>query len=376
MNFLKKVIGSLYGVAIGDAMGAPVEGWSSENIRERFKNFDLNDFLPVTNDGDPNYGKGYGRITDDTLITEALIQAYMKSRDHMDAYDYTKYLLAEIEKTIVWLPERQKEMPILDRIWWPEKYPYLRFRGNADPRSAGIGNNVNCGVAMYMMPVGAVNAGNPKGAYLEAADIGIAHNESFAVEAAAVIAAAYASGFGAGSTIDEVIQTSIDIARDGTKNAIIDTVSAVDIKDDEVDFISKVRQAIIPYDEKTDHQADDQVADDIISDCGKPSRISSIEELPVAIAALKYGNGDYMKTLHSAVFYGRDCDSIASMALGIFGAIYGIVSIPIKLQKEVDVANKRNFAKLAEDLLETAKIIYKKDISRMQVRKETMDSEY
>lgn len=81
-----------------------------------------------------------------------------------------------------------------------------------------------------------------------------------------------------------------------------------------------------------------------------------------------------MKTLHSAVFYGRDCDSIASMALGIFGAIYGIASIPIKLQKEVDAANKRNFAKLAEDLFETVKIIYKKDISRMQIRKEIMDS--
>ena len=65
-----------------------------------------------------------------------------------------------------------------------------------------------------------------------------------------------------------------------------------------------------------------------------------------------------MKTLHSAVFYGRDNDSIASMALGIFGAIYGINSTPIKLQKEVDIANKRNFAKLAEDLFETAKIIY------------------
>jgi hypothetical protein len=48
---------------------------------------------------------------------------------------------------------------------------------------------------MYRMPVGEVNFGDPGQAYQEAVALGIAHNESFAVEAGAVMAAAYAEAF-------------------------------------------------------------------------------------------------------------------------------------------------------------------------------------
>jgi len=36
MNFADKLAGALYGIAIGDGMGAPVEGWSSPRIMEKF----------------------------------------------------------------------------------------------------------------------------------------------------------------------------------------------------------------------------------------------------------------------------------------------------------------------------------------------------
>ena len=39
---------------------------------------------------------------------------------------------------------------------------------SVDPRQGGIGNMVNCGAAMYIAPIGAVNAGDPKAAYDEA----------------------------------------------------------------------------------------------------------------------------------------------------------------------------------------------------------------
>jgi hypothetical protein len=68
-------------------------------------------------------GKGAGRITDDTLMTEALIHAYARLGDHVDAYLYRDFMLPEILKSIVWIPERQKAEPILDRLFWPEKYP-------------------------------------------------------------------------------------------------------------------------------------------------------------------------------------------------------------------------------------------------------------
>lgn len=174
-------------------MGAPVEGWSPERIQQRFGTHDLKTFLPPTHSGDPATGKGDGRITDDTLMIEALIRAYQKAGMHLDAYGYEQFVLPEIATTPVWVPERQREMPILERLWWPEKFPWMRLvHGHADPRQAGVGNCVNCGVAMWTMPVGAMNAGDPEGAYAEATALGLAHNESFAIEAAGVMAAGFA----------------------------------------------------------------------------------------------------------------------------------------------------------------------------------------
>ncbi|MEW5633249.1 ADP-ribosylglycohydrolase family protein, partial [Streptomyces hydrogenans] len=54
----------------------------------------------------------------------------------------------------------------LQRIFLAEKWLVARLHyGHHDPREAGSGNIVNCGAAMYMAPVGLVNAADPHGAY-------------------------------------------------------------------------------------------------------------------------------------------------------------------------------------------------------------------
>src|SRR5258708_39918419 len=93
MSFAEKVSGAVYGIAIGDAMGAPVEGWAPERIVAQFGSHNFRTFLPVTHAKDPATGKGDGRITDDTLMTEALILAYARACDHLDAYGYARHLL-------------------------------------------------------------------------------------------------------------------------------------------------------------------------------------------------------------------------------------------------------------------------------------------
>ena len=79
---------------------------------------------------------------------------------------------------------------------------------------------------MYMAPVGIANAGDPDGAYAEAVDIGGAHQSSYGREAAAVFAAAVAAAMRPGATVDDVLTAALDLARDGTKNAIEACVDA------------------------------------------------------------------------------------------------------------------------------------------------------
>ena len=113
-TFLDRLAGALYGQAIGDAMGGPVEGWPPDRILEQFEGHDFTTFLPPTHVGDPSPGKGDGRVTDDTLMAEALIFAYRDSQDHLDAYGYAEYLIPHVRGIPVWVPERGREMDLWD----------------------------------------------------------------------------------------------------------------------------------------------------------------------------------------------------------------------------------------------------------------------
>jgi ADP-ribosylglycohydrolase len=378
MKFADKLAGALYGIAIGDGMGAPVEGWSSPPIMEKFGDHDFATFIPPTHTMDPAKGKGAGRITDDTLMTEVLMEAYAEARSHLDAYGYADYLLSLVKDSPRWIPEWQKESPLWDRLWYVEQYPWFRLvSSNAEPRAAGVGNNVNCGVAMWMMPVGAVNAGSPLDAYQEAVLLGSAHNESFAVEAGAVMAAASAEALSASGTIDGVLDVASSLAKDGTQRAIKAVIDASDPQDSLESCIHKVRAAVAPYDQRTGHCPDDApLSLPEFSDVGRPSRISSIEELPVALAALRYGQGDALKTLKAAVCYGRDCDSIASMAMGLFGGLYGVDALPPSLCTDVDEANRRNFGEMSSAFLPVIQEILANDRKEFAHRERSISAKH
>lgn len=61
------------------------------------------------------------------------------------------------------------------------------------------------------------------------------------------------------------------------------------------------------------------------------------------LAVLEYGAGDPLRTITAAVRYGRDCDSIAGMACGLAGALFGCDAIPASLLSSCDEANQRGF---------------------------------
>ncbi len=104
--------------------------------------------------------------------------------------------------------------PAGSRSWRPRR---CRCSGSSSPRSGSSpgcttgtstrarrasGNIVNCGAAMYMAPVGLVNAANPAAAYAEALDVAGAHQSSYGREAAGVFAAAVAAACVPGATPD------------------------------------------------------------------------------------------------------------------------------------------------------------------------------
>ena len=364
--FESKARGVIACAAVGDALGGTTEGYSPEQIQKRYGGFvegiekpfhpDFETFRPLS-----PYHKGDGHITDDTLMTESLISVYEQVADHLDAFTFAKYMIPEMIEKIRYIPELGKETLLVHRVFFAEKWLVQRLHfGHVDPREAGVGNMVNCGAAMYMSPVGVVNAADPVGAYKEAIEIAGAHQSSFGREAAGVFAACVAQSFVSGTTVKDIVECSIDLAHDGTKKAIEAVVKAAQGQDDWKSAIPVLRNSFRPFDTLEDEY---RVHGD---DARKPSRLLAIEELPIAIGMLVVGKGDFRKSVLGGVNYGRDSDSIATMSGSIAGGLNGIENIPSDWLADIEKASRRNFSESADKIAAVAREIGAKDAAKIK----------
>lgn len=358
----------LAGAAVGDALGGPTEGWTPAQIEERYGGPVLGivpPFFANWRDARPNspYHKGDGHVTDDTLMTRAMVQAYLRKGDHLDAYDIEQLLVPQLVDELTWIPEFETEAPLLRRIFLAEKWLVLRLQyGHVDPREAGVGNIVNCGAAMYMAPVGVVNAGDPDGAYAEAVDIAGAHQSSFGREAAGVFAAAVAEALSPDSTVDSVVSACLRLAKDGTRAAIEAVCAAARSCADWSAAIEALRAAVRPFDTVGEEYRTPGLG------ARRPSRLHSIEELPVALGMLVVGRGDYEPTVLGGINYGRDSDSIASMGGALAGALGGLLTVPEQWRTAVSAASRLDLEQPGRDLAGLAIQIFDNDDQRHRAR--------
>lgn len=362
------VRGCLYGLAVGDALGGSTEGYPPEVIRERFGGWVTDIVGPFLEDWQTArpvspFHKGDGHITDDTLMTLALANVYLKVRDHLSAFDIADYLVPEIADKVIFIPELERETVLVNRLFYAEKYLLLRLRhAHIDPREAGVGNVVNCGAAMYMAPVGIINAGNPSGAYGEAIEIAGAHQSSFGREAAGVMAAAVAEALRPDATVNSVIEVCLELAHDGTRAAILAVTEAAGTCSSWEEAIPVLRDAVRPFDTVGEAYRTPDL------DARKPSRRNAIEELPVALGMLKATGGDYTSTVLGGVNYGRDSDSIAQMGGAVAGALHGEGVVPHHWLTQVSRASQRDFAEVADALSAVANEIFERDRARWEQR--------
>ncbi|MFG3510937.1 ADP-ribosylglycohydrolase family protein [Streptomyces bobili] len=359
----ERVTGALVGAAVGDALGGPVEGYSPDQILQRhggrvhgvvgpWNGDDWRTARPIA-----PYHKGDGHVTDDTLMTHALIRVYATVRDHLDAYALADHLVPDLMTNPRWIPELEAEALPLQRLFLAEKWLVTRIHyGHVDPREAGVGNIVNCGAAMYMAPVGLVNAADPAAAYAEAIDLAGAHQSSYGREAAGVFAAAVAAACAPGATPDSVVAACLSLAKDGTRAAIERVCEVAARHRDFESALAPIREAVAPYDTVGPDYRQPSLA------ARRPSRLHAIEELPVALGMVVTAGGDYRHSVLGAVNYGRDCDSIATMAGAVTGALGS--PVPDEWSKRVAEASRLDLWSPATALTEVAREIFKKDVHR------------
>lgn len=363
-----KATGALAGAAVADALGGAAEGNTPEAIRERYDGFIegiVPPFLPDWRHARPiaPYHKGDGHVTDDTLMTTALVEVYDHVRDHLDAHAIADHLVPLLIGERRWIPELETETILLHRIFLAEKWLVARLHyGHIDPREAGVGNIVNCGAAMYAAPIGIANAGSPAGAYAEAIDVAGAHQSSYGREAAGVYAACVAEAMRPGASVTSVVEVALRLAKDGTRDAIEAVTTAASLVDDWRTSLPAIRAAVEPFDTVgPNYRAPAR-------DARIPSRTKSIEELPVALGMLVVAGGDYRETVLGAVNYGRDSDSIAVMGGSIAGALGGRAVVPDEWVTAVSEGSRLDITATGPTMAAVAKDVWTKDQERFAQR--------
>lgn len=370
-----RAVGCLVSAAVGDALGGATEGWLPEQIRQRWSGWVTGVVEPYHPDWATHrpvapFHKGDGHVTDDTLMTRCLVDAYLAKCDHLDAFDMAELVVPRLTGQVVWIPELERSTVLLQRLALAEKYLSLRLGwAHVDPREAGVGNAVNCGAAMYMPPIGIVNAGDPRAAYAEAIAVTGAHQSSFGREAAGVMAAAVAAAMAPDANVDKVVDTCLELARDGTRGAIEAVCGAAQSVSGWQDAVATgvLRDAMRPFDLVAEDYRERGLA------AHRPSRLHSIEELPVALGMLIAVDGDVLGTILGGVNYGRDADSIAGMGGAIAGALHGRSGIPQQLASTVAEASRMDLEEPGRRLAALTRTIRAADRSAQAVRDSVFD---
>ncbi|MDF2961017.1 MAG: hypothetical protein K0S39_2752 [Paenibacillus sp.] len=381
VSFANRVKGVILGTAFGDAMGAVVEKMTFSQIRETYDRVETTRTKWWKADWPENARlgrmRGDGIITDDTLMTLALMNVYCTERRHLDAYDMANEFVKEIGFRPRFIPEFGREGLILDRLFYPEKHIYNRhLLANCEPREGGHGNMVNCGAAMYIAPVGIVNACNPKAAYDEAILFASGHQISYGLEAAGVMACCVAKAFEPGVTVQDIINTALHYAKDGTKRAIQDICDKAlelrSVKKDRDYVVRAFHEVIARYSPMGDdvNRSIDKVG--IISNHYTPSRLLSIEELPLALGFIVLHEGDLLEAVKDGVSSGRDTDSIGVMIGAILGGMHGVAAIPGDEITVLEEANKQNMVMQCNRFIEAAVAIINNDLEFSERRQQLL----
>ncbi len=361
--FTGRVRAMLHGIALGDALGAPVEKLSAAEIKARYgrvtsleARWHKMDLPPEARN---HRVRGNGIVTDDTLMTLALMDVYAETSRHLDAWDMADGMVRQIAWTPRWIPEMQREANLIDRLFYPEKWIYQRHQlSGCDPRQGGIGNMVNCGAAMYIAPVGVVNAADARAAYDEAIAFASGHQQSYGLEAAGVLAAAIAAAFVPGTSVEAIVETATALAKDGTRAAIAEIAEAARrlkgqgaAYDDVVAEFHRIIAAYSPMGDDVTHSAGKA---GVATAAYQPSRLGAIEELPLALGFILLNDGDFRRSIEDGINSGRDTDSIGVMAGAILGALHGESVIDAGDRATLDSANRFDLTAAADRFAGTA----------------------
>jgi ADP-ribosylglycohydrolase len=319
-----RVYGCLIGGAIGDALGATVEGWSYRKIRDEYGKVDH--FGAYDN---PHARGEPGSITDDSVMCHYLALAIAENEGRITPPEYADTLKKHLDTK---------------RVWVTEELMIRKLAAGMNPWRSGRGTIPTGTAMMAIAPVGIINAANPRQAYQDGYTIASVNQDSVECDAAATVAAGIAQAFAHDATVDSVLETMLDRSPDILFRVLDQSMGLAEEADEIDSFIGKF------YDELLDWQWPAVNWERDMYDQGEVFSASSLESLPAAMGILRWYGDDPNEALKWAATFGRDSDTIGALVGYIVGAVHGADRIDETWIDQCTQANQEFFEGFPDDV--------------------------
>jgi len=320
-DLLDTIYGCLIGGAIGDALGAPVEGWCFSDIRSKYGKVDH--FMPFNKE----YSNSVpGSITDDTTLRHYLCLAIVMKGGRVTPDDFAK----------IWLEKLNEK-----RFWINEKIILKKLQAGMNPWDTGRGSIPAGCATMAIAPIGIVNIGNPAQAYQDAFNIASLNQDGVNRDAAATLAAAVAYALLPEANVSGVLETMLNYSSYIVRRSIVLTMDLAHDSSNIDSFVEKFYEKMLDW--TWPSPPDREWNKNYYHSC------SSLEILPAAMALLYLCDGEVNRCIIEGASFGRDCDTIANVVGHLAGALQGASVIRKEWIEQCEKANEEFFQEVEGD---------------------------
>jgi ADP-ribosylglycohydrolase len=226
-----------------------------------------------------------------------------------------------IERHLFWTP-------VMNGFW------KIRAEGVA-PREAGRGNMASSSSAMCISPMGIINAADPRQAALETYDVASPIHHNFCRDAACSMAAAVAAAFHPDATADSILHAATVYLPPKSAHIMRGFIEATLSLAQEADDYQIFRERYY--------------AERLLPGIAMPD---SRETVPVALSLFYLAGGDPQQTILFGANFGRDADTIASMAGALAGAFRGATAFPPSWLAKLTAESPRAHKEVARQLID------------------------
>lgn len=309
-----KVLGVLYGMAIGDAMGMPPELWSRKRVKTHYG--EITEFLDGCPENAISYQYKAGQFTDDTGQALAILDSLIET----DFVPSGQNIAAHI------LEWAKKENAFENNILGPTSKVALKLYEEGKSARAFSDEAVSNGAAMRIAPVGALflpEQGEELCRYVAAVSQ-VTHTSDITIAGASMIAMAVASAVSYGDR-ERMITDALSVEEYALSLGASTPSPSLGAR---TRFGVRLAQAYASDEEKFLEMLYNLVG----------AGVNTSESVPAALA-IAYYSFDVKKCALLCANLGGDTDTIGAMATAVCGGANGFRAIPQIYAEKIEKAN-------------------------------------